>query len=640
MHSLKKFISLTTFILVILLMILISFNAFYINNLTERVFETHQKLEAINANYIDLDLPLRVIKNIANQNLSEESFNNNRNISEAYQRNLNDFINTSAYIKVLFEDTEKLFNQYNDYFFISELELFKIPNQSFKSSYRSFVTLNEMSESLYEKKPVDTEDINQLISVYKTNEPDIETINNLFDRSIFKAFNKIKSLNNIMITITIMIIVILIAIILRFMNVDLKYITTAIHNISQKNYNAVKLNSIRPIFSEEARIKKNINDIVDELVFVEEVKKATNKGYLLTDVIEQLFKTIEKELHVDRVGVAFVNYETEEIIAEYGESNYSPLYLEPGYTVKFEETSLYSLILNPQTIVTNDVPALYEKKKDSLSLKLINQESIKSNVIFPLIVDDSVFGFMFFSSRKRNAFDKKAIVTGENIAQDLANIVDKTFLTKLMFSEMTTAFSDLVEKKDSETGEHLDRMVEYSKFISERLLSHPDKDYRISRRLIREIIIHAPAHDIGKVGIPDHILKKPGKLTKEEFELMKNHPTIGANIFRDLKKSLQIFNQDFFEVAENITRYHHEKWNGLGYPEGLAGLSIPIEARIVAIADVFDALTSKRVYKGAFNFEKAWDIIIDSSGTHFDPVLINLLNDNKDAFYQLYENLH
>lgn len=640
MHSLRKFISITTFILVILMIILFSFNALYINNLTARIYETHEKLEAIHTNYLDLDLPLRVLNNIANQNLSDEAFYSNTNINQAYNRNLNNYLSTSEYIGVLFEETQELFNHYNDYFFISELDVFTIPYNEFKSTHRGFKTLTEMSEVLNDKDLITREEINQLMNIYKNNSPDIKNLNDLYDRSIFEMFNIVKRLNNIMIAITIMIIILLIAILIRFMNVNLKYITTAIGNISQKNYDQVKSSNLRPIFSEEAAIKKDINDIVDELVFVEEVKRATNKGYLLTDVIEQLFKTIEKRLHVDRVGVAFVNYETEEIIAEYGEANYSPLYLEPGFTVGFHETSLYNLILKPQTIVTNDIPGLYQKKSNSVSLKRIHKESIKSNVIFPLIIDDSVFGFLFFSSQKKNAFNKKAIVIGENIAQDLASIVDKTFLTKLMFSEMTTAFSDLVEKKDTETGEHLDRMVEYSKFISEILLSHPDKDYRISRRLIREIIIHAPAHDIGKVGIPDRILKKPGKLTTEEFELMKNHPNIGANIFSDLKKSLQIFNQDFYEVAENITRYHHEKWDGSGYPVGLSGLNIPIEARIVAIADVFDALTSKRVYKDAYSFDDAWDIITKSSGTHFDPVLIDLLNKNKEAFYALYHKLH
>ena len=134
---------------------------------------------------------------------------------------------------------------------------------------------------------------------------------------------------------------------------------------------------------------------------------------------------------------------------------------------------------------------------------------------------------------------------------------------------------------------------------------------------IDSVIKSAPLHDIGKIRISDSILNKPGKLTDEEFEIMKQHTTYGAQVIEQCISTLP--GSNFLGEAKNIAKYHHEKWNGKGYPEGLSGEDIPLSARIMAVADVFDALISKRVYKDAFSFDKAMEIIKEDSGTHFDP---------------------
>jgi len=130
-------------------------------------------------------------------------------------------------------------------------------------------------------------------------------------------------------------------------------------------------------------------------------------------------------------------------------------------------------------------------------------------------------------------------------------------------------------------------------------------------------------HDIGKIGVPDTILMKPGKLTYAEFETIKTHTTIGAKILKNAKSEI-------LRVAEEIALYHHEKWNGTGYPHGLSGDSIPLAARIVALADTFDALTSKRPYKDPYHYEVACDIIKKERGQHFDPVIVDLFLSNID----------
>lgn len=164
------------------------------------------------------------------------------------------------------------------------------------------------------------------------------------------------------------------------------------------------------------------------------------------------------------------------------------------------------------------------------------------------------------------------------------------------------------EYKDNETGLHVIRMSHYAKEIALAVgINETDAD---------ELLNAAPMHDIGKIGIPDFILQKPGKLTPDEWEIMKTHTTIGAMIIGD-------DNSNLLKIARTIALCHHEKWDGSGYPNGLRGDAIPIEARIVALADVFDALTSVRPYKTAWTIEQASDYIKQESGKHFDPDLVN-----------------
>jgi putative two-component system response regulator len=160
------------------------------------------------------------------------------------------------------------------------------------------------------------------------------------------------------------------------------------------------------------------------------------------------------------------------------------------------------------------------------------------------------------------------------------------------------------EYKDQETASHILRLSRYSEIIGRRL--------NLSEKEIEILRDASPMHDIGKIGIPDHILQKPGPLTPEEFKVMKNHPTIGAGIFKNARTPL-------YEACRIIALTHHEKWDGSGYPRGLKGEEIPLFGRIVAVADVFDALTTARYYKPAFPLETTLQIMKESTGTHFDP---------------------
>ena len=191
----------------------------------------------------------------------------------------------------------------------------------------------------------------------------------------------------------------------------------------------------------------------------------------------------------------------------------------------------------------------------------------------------------------------------------------------------------VVETRDSETGAHIKRTKIYMKILGEYFYKKNMYKEILTRDFIEILYRATPLHDIGKVGIPDHILKKEGKLTKEEFSIMQEHPTIGNDIIKNAIKENE--NNLFLQVARNIAYYHHEKWDGSGYPTGLKGRDIPLEARMMALVDVYDALISRRCYKLALTFEESENIIILGSNGHFDPNIVKAFIDLKDEFRKI-----
>ncbi|KAF1049829.1 response regulator [Xylophilus sp.] len=192
------------------------------------------------------------------------------------------------------------------------------------------------------------------------------------------------------------------------------------------------------------------------------------------------------------------------------------------------------------------------------------------------------------------------------------------------------ALTSLAETRDNETGNHIRRTPLYVKALAERLRGHPRFAHALNDRMIDLLYKSAPLHDIGKIGIPDAILLKPGPLTVEEFEVMKTHTTLGRKAIEDAERRLGM-RVGFLSVAKEIAYSHQEKWDGSGYPEGLAGEAIPPSARLMALADVYDALISKRVYKPAYPHEQSCATVARGRGGHFDPDIV-------DAFMDLAED--
>lgn len=212
-----------------------------------------------------------------------------------------------------------------------------------------------------------------------------------------------------------------------------------------------------------------------------------------------------------------------------------------------------------------------------------------------------------------------ADLTQQELADDLATQNERI---KSMQTGVIFGIANLIESRDSSTGTHVKNTSNYVRMLAHAAKKAGVYPETIDDTFIELVISAAPLHDIGKIAVPDHILQKPGKLTDEEFTIMKTHTTEGGKMIRQVIEDTT--DEKYIQVAYDVATYHHEKWNGTGYPYGLAGEDIPVSARIMAIADVYDALTMERVYKKPFPVEKALSIITEDSGSHFDPVLAPL----------------
>jgi response regulator RpfG family c-di-GMP phosphodiesterase len=208
----------------------------------------------------------------------------------------------------------------------------------------------------------------------------------------------------------------------------------------------------------------------------------------------------------------------------------------------------------------------------------------------------------------------------------IAALRERTEQLQLTQDVTILSLASLAETRDNETGQHIIRTQHYVRALAEDLKEFPDFSDILDEACIDLLFKSAPLHDIGKVGIPDLILLKPGRLTPDEFEIMKGHTTLGHDAL--LLAVKQLGESSFLHLAREIAYSHHEKWDGSGYPEGLQGKAIPLSGRLMALADVYDALITKRVYKEAFRHEKAVEIITDGRGVHVDPQVV-------DAFFRV-----
>ncbi|ADL54131.1 HD domain-containing phosphohydrolase [Gallionella capsiferriformans] len=316
--------------------------------------------------------------------------------------------------------------------------------------------------------------------------------------------------------------------------------------------------------------------------------------------------------HIDRLAIAKYDRH-DDILRTYvgSRKGNNPLTL---YEAKLSEVpSLLKLARNRETRIINDL-RVFPDSKSTHSRRILDR-GFRSSYTIPLYNDGQFIGMLFFNSNQCDAFNESNLTYLDMIAHLLTSLLAtelNQFIT--LYGAMKTA-TQFTHHRDPETGMHLERMARYSRLIAFTLGAAHSIDDEFVERILR----HAPLHDVGKISIPDRILLKPGPLTIEEFSEMKTHTTKGRKIIDAMLLNFNIKCVNDIEMIRNIVAYHHESMDGNGYPEGLAGKNIPLEARIVAVADVFDALTSVRPYKAAWSNAQAFAELERMSHFKLDP---------------------
>ena len=281
---------------------------------------------------------------------------------------------------------------------------------------------------------------------------------------------------------------------------------------------------------------------------------------------------------------------------------------------------------HPRVII--DTLTFEDDKHKSIRL---GRSGYAASYTMPMFHNGIFFGFIFFNSDRTNVFSPKVLdeldVFGHLIS--LMVISDLSIIHTLIAAVDTA--KHLSHKRDPETGSHLDRMSRYAWLIAKAIAQRR----QLSDEYIEHVFMFAPLHDIGKISIPDYILLKPGKLTPEETEIMRAHSRMGREIIDEMLNNFGFENIEYGNILRNITEYHHEHMDGTGYPLGLKGDAIPLEARIVAVADTFDALTSRRSYKSAWSNEDAFDMLRQLAGFKLDAECVDIMIENRKEVEQI-----
>jgi HD-GYP domain-containing protein (c-di-GMP phosphodiesterase class II) len=361
-----------------------------------------------------------------------------------------------------------------------------------------------------------------------------------------------------------------------------------------------------------------------------------NEDTSFEGTLEYMFYSFRDYIPYSHIGIALLK-DDGVIEASYGLSNPNIEITSKiiGIQTNLYHTSLAKIVETGEPRVINDLPN-YIKNPNTPYNQIILAAGINSSITYPLKIYNKAVGIIFFSSVYKNIYNAEHIEFLKTLSNSIAISLNKNlFIEELLLSQVLS-LAKLAEARDEDTGEHLIRMQAYTLKIAELL--YKDKIFpELTLKLIKDIARFSPLHDIGKVGIRDGILLKPGKLTATEFKEMQEHTSYGAKVLEVAEAQMVKFNKSLFKVGIEVAIGHHEKWDGSGYPYQQKGDEIPLSARIVAVADVFDALTSKRPYKEAFSYDEAKQIIIKGKGNHFDPRIIACIEKNESELFSIYK---
>lgn len=263
----------------------------------------------------------------------------------------------------------------------------------------------------------------------------------------------------------------------------------------------------------------------------------------------------------------------------------------------------------------------------------IGRQGYVASYTVPMFNEGVFFGFLFFNADKQDVFTESVLKQIDIYAHMISLMVINELATLQALTAAVKTTGNITHVRDPETGCHLDRMSRYSRLVARELA----EKYNLTDSYVEHIFMFSPLHDIGKIGIPDGILLKPDKLNDQERKTMQTHVKKGRKMIDDLLSNFGFKNIEYTDMLRNITEFHHESVNGSGYPTGLKGDTIPLEARIVAVADVFDALTSERSYKEAWSNEKAIKVLKELSGVSLDQDCVNALIQNMNEVEKIQQ---
>lgn len=347
--------------------------------------------------------------------------------------------------------------------------------------------------------------------------------------------------------------------------------------------------------------------------------------------LELVHETIERySSAIHRIAVALYDAQTGMLSTFiHSTDGQSPLI---NYSARLSEVaSLHELASHGVPRILNNLEILSGGEREHTEKLLA--DGFRASLTYPFYHNGRIQGFLFFNSRKENAFVGRLLYLLSVFSQVISSmIVREMALVRTVTAAIHTA-QHITRRKDEETGAHLERMAHYSRLIAASLAGK----HGVDDEFIEYVHLFAPLHDIGKVAIPDAILLKPDCLSNEEITIMQSHTTVGREIIDNMVNEFTIDGFPHIQILRNIVELHHEAVDGSGYPRGLKGADIPIEARICSVADVFDALTSSRPYKVAWDNETAFSILRGMSGTKLDRDCVEAILDNRKKIEAIQE---
>ena len=359
--------------------------------------------------------------------------------------------------------------------------------------------------------------------------------------------------------------------------------------------------------------------------------ESLNKHMPLKEKLIRAHQVIKKSLpFIARIAITIYDPQTRVLKTFiHSSDNESPL---TNYQVLLDDApSLKDILDKGLPRVINNLLTIDDASKEHT--KRIGRAGYAASYTMPMFNDGDFLGFIFFNSFATDVFNEQTLNQIDIFGHMISLMIIKELSNIKILTAALKTTSKITHMRDPETGSHLDRMSRYSRLIASEMA---DK-YDLNDDYIEHIFMFSPLHDIGKVGIPDSILMKPGKLNQEEMEIMKTHASKGKEIIDDILSNFGLEFIDNVNILRNIAEFHHEAVNGTGYPSGKKDGDIPLEARIVAVADIFDALTSKRPYKNAWTNEAAFEVLKQMAGEKVDQDCVNALLNNIDEVNKIQQ---